>query len=92
MTLTLHNISSSREGWAAYSSTFCSDRPVKYLTAENGRSWPPRGRARGTRPSQGSMAMFTVMVLVILIRTTGVLSLIGLIKVWRPILIALRGF
>ena len=91
MTRTLHSISSSREGWAAYSSTFCSGRPVKYLTAKNGRSWPPRGRARGTRPSQGSMAMFTVMVLVILIRT-GVLSLIGLIKVWRPILIALRGF
>ena len=41
MTRTLHSISSSREGWAAYSSTFCSDRLAKYLTAKNGQGRPP---------------------------------------------------
>ena len=92
MTQTLHGTSSFGGGWAAYSSTFCSDRPVKYLTAENGQSWPPRGRARGTRLSQGSMAMHTVMVLVSPIRTTGALPLIGHVKVRRSILVTLRGF
>ena len=92
MTRTLHGISSFGEGWAAYSSMFCSDRPAKYLTAENGQGWRPCGRVHGTRLSQGSMAMFTVMVLVSPIRTTGALPLIGLVKMRRPILVTLRGF
>ena len=92
MTRTLHGISSFGEGWAAYSSMFRSDRSAKYLAAENGQGRPPRGRVHGTRLSQGSMAMSTVMVLVSSIRTTGALSLIGLVKMRRPILVTLRGF
>ena len=71
---------------------FCSDRSVKCLTAENGQDWPPRGRVHGTRLSQGSMAMYTVMVLVSPIRTTGALPLIDHVKMRRPILVTLRGF
>ena len=92
MTRTLHSTSSPREGWAAYSPTFCSDRPVRYLTAENGQGRPPRGRVHGTRRSQGSIATHTVMVLVSPIRTTGALPLIDHVKVRRPILVTLRGF
>ena len=71
---------------------FCSDRSVKCLTAENGQDWPPRGRVHGTRLSQGSVAMSTVTVLVSPIRFTGALSLTGLVKMRRPILVTLRGF
>ena len=41
MIRTLHSISSSREGWAAYSSMFRSDKLAEYLTAKNGQGRPP---------------------------------------------------
>ena len=91
MTRTLHrSIVWRRQGRLQLNVLF--GQACKCLTAENGQDWPPRGRVHGTRLSQGSMAMSTVMVLVSPIRTTGALPLIDHVKMRRPILVTLRGF